>query len=323
MFDEIQSSDQVDLYERAIRFGYRVPGHGGEVSLIPISTFMDDFLGALDYDYRLSTARQPLTFPHLSRRQAAVKSSTRIIRYGDDFIEALNQFTDFDDRGRSYAMWRHIHVDSPTNQGMFFRFDFLIETEIKYAKVVLKNSETTNTNTGISAVLRRGDALYAPRVIQIWVDEDGHKVSQYFIEKYLNKPYDKHSKNGDYTDKNLKSLRFISLMRNQPDFFINWYERCVNNRNKANDYLLDDQYFEQEKITAIDLARKDDEIRFAQLETRIQALEGIQAEYELKQLQFEKELNEALYKGIARPSIRVDVAGVVILANGPYEREFI
>jgi ATP-dependent helicase HepA len=317
LFEEVNSEHQFNQYEKAFRFRYSVPGHGGVVTLIPIYGFMSDFLGSLDYEYKHSTARQPLSYPHLSRRQGAIKSGTRLIRYGDDFIEALNQFSDFDDRGRSYAIWRHIYNDSVSVKGIYFRFDFLIETEIEYAKNILKLAEITQTETAISAITRRGDALYPPRVVQIWVDEDGNQMSEDFIEKYLNSSYDKNG-NHDYKDTNLKSLRFIELMQKYPNMFANWYEHCFKMKNKAISILIKGHDYEQDKLRVIKNARIDDEIRFAQLETRIRLLEGDEKKSESDQLYIEKKINEALYEGIKKPSIRVDVAGLVILSNSGF-----
>ena len=61
----------------------------------------------------------------------------------------------------------------------------------------------------------------------------------------------------------------------------------------------------------------EDEIRYAQLCTRIQSLDGREATAEAEQLALERSLNEALHRGISSPSIKVDVAGVVFLTSEP------
>lgn len=305
--------------ETPLRFQYRVPGHGGQVTLIALSGFIEDFLGVLDYEDPRSNATQPLSYPHLARREFAVKRGTRLIRYGDDFIEALKSFSDLDDRGRSYAMWRQVHDGfAGTNNKMYFRFDFLIEAGLEHAKMVLGKAPIAHTDTAISAISRRGDALFPPLVVQIWIDEEGDEVSTEFVEKYLTKPYDKYGKNGLYIDTNLKSLRFLSLMETEPDTFANWSERCVRMRDRSKAILVAKPGYAEAKVVAIKNARIEDEVREAQLATRIRMLDGVEADSERQQLALETKLNAALYQGIESPSIKLDVAGVVILSGMPF-----
>lgn len=303
------------------RFQYRVPGRGGQATLIPLSGLLDDFLGALDYENPRSNAAQPLSYPHLSRRQSAVKSGTRLLRYGDDFIEALKSFSDLDDRGRSFAMWRQVHEGLvETENKMYFRFDFLIEAELCHAESVLEGAPITLTDTARAAISRRGDALFSPLVVQVWIDEEGDALSTGFVEKYLTLPYDKHGKNGTHIDTNLKSLRFRSLMEVAPDTFANWGERCVRMRDRAKAILIARPTLADAKIVAIKHARIEDEVREAQLATRIRMLDGVEADSEREQLALETKLNAALYQGIETPSIKVDVAGVVILSSMSFPR---
>ena len=56
-------------------------------------------------------------------------------------------------------------------------------------------------------------------------------------------------------------------------------------------------------------------MRYAQLAARIQSLEGIEAKAEEEVLALEVKLHEALYAGIADPSIKVDVVGVIFLSH--------
>lgn len=305
------------------RFQYKVPGQrGGASTLIALSWFMGDFMGALDYDDPRSTSAHPLSFPHCARRQTALKKRTRLIRYGDEFIEALKAFSDLDDRGRSYAMWRHIHNDLPVGDiHMYFRFDFLIESSLKDAESVLENSPKRISGAARAAVSRRGDALFPPILEQIWMDEEGDEPTPEFLSSFLTRPYDKHGANGDYRDTNLKSLRFRSLMEKFPATFLNWEQRCIRMRDKAKDILIAREHLANAKAAAIRRARIEDVVREAQLATRIRMLDGVEADSEQVQLAFESNLNSALYRGIENPSIKVDVAGMVILSCRPFPLE--
>jgi ATP-dependent helicase HepA len=301
------------------RFQYQVPGHAGQATLIPLFGFLDNFLGVLDYEDRRSTSSQPLTYPHCARRPNAVRTGNRLLRYGDDFIETLKSFSDLDDRGRSFAMWRQFHKDLiRTDSGMYFCFDFLVEGELDGAKSVLAGAPITLTDTARAAISRRRDSLFPPIIVKVWIDEEGDEPSIDFIEKYLELPYDKLGKDSRYIDTNLKSLRFRSLMDALPDTFANWGERCARMRDRAKAILLARPSLAEAKITAIKRARIEDEIREAQLATRIRMLDGVESESEHKQLELETQLNQALYQGIKNPIVKIDVAGVVILTDTPF-----
>lgn len=315
-----QSQSKSLSVDKAFRFQYKSPDQGGQATLISLSAFIDDFLGTLDFVDRRSTSKQPLSYPHLSKRQSAVASGVRLLRYGDTFVEALKSFTDNDDRGRSYAMWRRFYDGvSDTEVGMYFRFDFLIETDLEEAKTAIGNSKISLTDTARAAIKRRGDALFAPQVVQIWIDEEGQELSEEFITAYLSPSYDKVGKNGSYVDTNLKSTRLRSLIESNPDAFGNWRQRCSRMRDRAKEILSNRTALHDSKNAAIKRAHIEDEIREAQLSTRIRLLEGVEAESEREQLSTEISLNEALYNGIRKPFIRVDVAGMVILSNTPFQ----
>jgi ATP-dependent helicase HepA len=100
-----------------------------------------------------------------------------------------------------------------------------------------------------------------------------------------------------------------------PNTFANWCERCTRIRDRARDILVSRQEFEANKKSAISRAKVEDDVRYAQLTTRIQSLEGTEAEAEKVQLALETKLHAALYSGIANPSIKVDVVGVVFLSR--------
>lgn len=300
------------------RFRYQVPGHGGQTTLIALSGFLDDFIGALDYDDPRSSSRQPLSYSHCARRQTGVRNNSRLIRYGDEFIEALKSFSDMDDRGRSFALWRNIRKDySEIEPKFYFRFDFLVEANLTQTEAVLERFQM-RTDTACAAMTRRGDALFSPFVDRIWIDENGFEPSAEFIAQFLDLPFNKHGLNSCYVDTNLKSTRLRALMKAAPDAFENWNLRCVRMRDTAKAKLLARASLSEAKQAALARARVEDEVRQAQLRTRIQSLTGREADVERARLTAEQAINESLYRGIAAPSIKVDVAGVVLLSASPY-----
>lgn len=300
------------------RFRYQPPGHGGQATLIALSGFLDSFIGVLDYEHPRSTSLQPLSYPHCARRQTGVRNGTRLIRYGDEFIEALKSFSDMDDRGRSYALWRHARIDyAEAEPKFYFRFDFLVEANLSEAEAALERFQM-RTDTSCAAMARRGDALFPPFVDRIWVDEDGFEPSTDFIERFLDLPYDKHGRNPRYVDTNLKSWRLRRLMEAAPDAFANWDLRCVRMRDTAKETLLARTRLADSKRAALARARVEDEVRQAQLLARIQSLTGRESDLERNQLEAEQAISKGLYGGISDPVIKVDVAGVILLSATPY-----
>ncbi|MBF0239226.1 MAG: SWF/SNF helicase family protein [SAR324 cluster bacterium] len=311
------------------RFLYQKPEQEGkgQRTLISINMFLEDFFGAIDFEAPGANAKRPPSHVYSYFRNTAVRRRVRLLRYGDSFVESVKSFTDHDDRGRSFALWRQLSdsfdpqlqtLDGFEQQGfaLFFRFDFLIESKLDSVYSVLK-SQKHNTQASRSALKRRGDALFPPTVVHLWLDEEGNVPDSELIETCLDQPYSKNKDSNDYHDTNLNPNRFSSLIRSTPDFFDNWNLRCHRMREKALSILVNQQDLQDSQRDAIKNAKIQDEIRYAQLSTRIQHLTGKEADNEQKQLIFEKKLNEALYDGIQDPMIHLDVVGVVFLTNKP------
>ncbi|REE06571.1 ATP-dependent helicase HepA [Paraburkholderia sp. BL27I4N3] len=318
LFSVIPEETKKQLVEVPSRFQYCPPERGGQATLIPLSGFLDQFLGAIDYEAPGGTSSRPRSYPHAAHRGTAVKGGIRPLRYGDEFVEAIKSFSDSDDRGRSFAMWRQIHTGLPGRRlQMFFRFGFLIEARIDEAEHILTQEKTVPTSVADRAVLRRrGDALFQPFTFKVWVDEEGDMPSPEFTDMYLDVPY---AKNGadNYIDKNIESSHFDALRASRPDLFDNWSQRCSRVRDHAFEIAKNSPLLFDRKRLALETAKDEDRGRYAQLATRINALTGSESRAEQARLTLEQHLNDALYAGIATPTIKVDVAGVIFLSSEP------
>ena len=306
--------------EQTFRFQYCKPGEGGRATLIPLSGFLADFIGVLDYSAPGSNSSRPRSYPYVYRRASATNRGVRLLRYGDIFVEAIKSFSELDDRGRSFAMWRYYpKIEGPNFEDpkLYFCFDFLIETYLADAFKILDASFLANTKTAQSALVRRGDALFAPSLTRVWIDEDGEESDKAFVQTYLECPYvrEEVAQKEGYFDKNLNVGRLSQLEEALPNYFIGWRERCTHMLQRARTILVQSNEFREKQQEAIERARIQDEIRYAQLDTRINILHGMESETEHKQLLIEKNLNESLYEGINNPSIKLDVVGAVFLSR--------
>lgn len=303
--------------EQPVRLHYHPPESKDKATLIPLAGFLNDFLGAIDYDAPGSRASEPRSFPHMAHRTTAVKRGVRLLRYGDEFVEAVKAFSDIDDRGRSFALWRQVHDGlAPGEFKMCFRFDFLIEVALDKSEAVLAARLGAKRMAAQAVLSRRGDALLAPFIIQVWLDEEGDEVAPEAVARLLTPEYNKLGCN-DYIDKNLGAEHFRALKRQAPDTFANWYERCLRMNKRAHALVLARPELAALKRAALARARAEDDVRHAQMRTRIRSLNGAEAEAESAEFELEQRLNDALYEGIANPVVRVDVTGVVFLAEQP------
>jgi ATP-dependent helicase HepA len=317
LFDYVEESSSLTrgTMDPPFRFQYKKFGSQFAATLIPLSEILEYFLGAIDFDASISNSQRPFSYINTCHRTTAVRRGCQLIRYGNEFVEAVKEFSDVDDRGRSFAMWRQFYKGlSYDGSRMFFRFDFLIEARLDEAKGVLVGSELQQSKFIESSLARRGDSLFPPRAMRVWIDEEGDEPDPEFVEMFLSPCYLKKG-NDRYKDKNLNSKWFRSLMSIQPEEFSNWNERCKRMQDRAYAIMNARQELSEQKCAAINKARIEDEVRYAQLTTRIQTLEGNEAAAELAQRNLEARLNSALYKGINDPIIRIDVAGVVLLSN--------
>jgi ATP-dependent helicase HepA len=300
------------------RFHYCPPDVGAvNATLIPLSEFLEEFLGAIDFDAPGNRSTKPQSYPYVTHRPTAVKRHVRPLRYGNEFVEAIRSFSEIDVRGRSYAMWRQFPNEFSSKEiRTCFRFDFLVETSFEEALEILSLTKNHSLESARSSLARRGDTLFRPSVLQIWLDSDGDELPTDFVERYLDLEYAKEGR-GTYADKNLDASYLAALSSWSPDTLVNWADRCERMRDKAKALVLSKPELVQKQKDSLSRAMAEDEIRYAQLLTRIQSLDAREAVSETEQLALEQSLSEALHRGISSPSIKVDVAGAVFLTGEP------
>lgn len=300
------------------RFHYCPPDAGtGRPTLIPLSEFLEEFLGAIDFDAPGNRSSRPQSYPYVAHRPSAVKRRVRPLRYGTEFVESIRSFSELDVRGRSYAMWRQFPGEFlPKEIRTCFRFDFLVETYLDGALEVLAQERDSANASARSSLARRGDTLFRPTVIQVWLDEEGDELPAEFVERYLAPEYAKEG-GGGYVDKNLDASFLAAFRLWSPDTLANWGKHCERMRDKAKAIAKAKPELLERQKDSLGRALAEDEIRYAQLRTRIQSLDGREAVAEAEQLVLESSINEALHRGISSPSIKVDVAGAVFLTSEP------
>lgn len=301
------------------RFKYVPSGNGGQATLIPLASFVDRFLGALDYDAPGSSSRNPTSYVHSYHRKTAIKSKARPMRYGCEFGEALKAFSDVDDRGRTYVCWRQVKGSLPiSSPGLYFRFSFLIEANAGPVEDLFAASSGVGMADALPSVRRRLEAAFAPSVVEVWLDENGNPPPTDLVQDLLASAYDKTGAGGLYLDKNLRTGRLKMVQSLMPDAFGQWGTLCRRLRDAATDRVARSAELKMRIDGAKARTQLVQEIRLSQLAARIQHLTGTEAAGERAQMAFEERLGSAVEQGIMLPSIKIDVAGAVWLTAHPF-----
>jgi ATP-dependent helicase HepA len=238
MFDRSAEHTGGNRLAPSFRFRYVAPG-SRNATLIPLSGFLNDFLGALDFDTPGGGVNRPLSYPYSYRRQTAIRQKVRTLRYGSEFVEALKSFADFDDRGRSFAIWRTIVPDgTEASLGVYYQFCFVVDGEIEEGwnvKSPARQSLGENATELKNAVRRRIDSVFPPFVFQLWLDEEARIVEPNFAARFLASDLESNTRR---IDVNLRASRLSMALRSPAEVFQNWKERCARMRESALKHLL-------------------------------------------------------------------------------------
>jgi ATP-dependent helicase HepA len=319
LFDKVLEHDITDSHppDPPYRFRYQKPRSGRPATLIPLAGFLYDFIGALDVDAPEGSARQPLSHKYSAHRKTAITRGARVLRYGDAFVEALKSFSDTDDRGRSFGIWRQ-HPSAPsTGIALYFRFDFLVEIDLTEAERCLQQAGLLQSAAARAAMRRRGDGLLPPAAVRVWVADSGEHVDPQLVAGCLSLPYSRDPATATHGDTNLSAARLHALSQSLPEIFGAWPERCARGSQRAHALVVANADLRNRQAEALRSANQEGASRMAQLAARIHSLEGVEAEKEQAALKLETALNEALLSGITQPSIKLDVAGFVTLSREP------
>lgn len=317
--DNLQFRIQVEPWEGGLPAGEQVfrlayDRNGQRSTLLSLPTFVNSFLGTIDTDNRNSRPSQPLTFPYAFRRGSALSRQgmargVRPLRYGDPLVESLSAFCDYDDRGRSFAMWRHLPCHAARDASgidLYFRFDLYVEA----SHIALSGADDAD----MRALRRRASGMFPPQCHTLWVSIDGAITDEPPTE--LRAPYTPAPKlPGDGCDYNVNPQRWYALERaGILPWLPAWMQHCLQARDASIRHLRASPTMQRDIQTALTaLGRQRDE-RLAQLRVRALRLENAARAAELEQLTSETTLFDRLAKSIASPGVRVDVAGAVFVS---------
>ncbi|MVA26558.1 protein DpdE [Agrobacterium vitis] len=289
----------------------------GRATLVPLETFYARCQSAVDRSQAAALARKIRTVPLTFRRRTALSRAgqsmeTRILRYGDPFINGMWSITQADDRGRSTALWRYLPGHKSDGQSnLFFRFDYIVEADISGAtEVLLAASRITRSSQ--AAVLRRGDMALPPFFYTVWLDRDLNLVEDASILRNLEVDYRPEPSGDGGRDFNLNPRRWHQLDRLDIPELGNWAGLCIEARRRSEELLRTSPSFVQKLASAFNHASETDIGRIGQLAARAQRNGRPD---EIADLALEQALSGALLEGIVAPRIHVDAVRACFLSG--------
>jgi len=285
-------------------------------TLLPLDQYMENFLPSIDFAARGGSSRRPRSFPFSYRRETAISKQVQLLRYGNAFIDGIMDFTNQDDRGKSFALWRCApSYETQESVDLFFRFDVIVEVDLGPALNACEEFNMQGIDTMKHALRRQGDAVFPPQYQTVWLNSDfetpNDKIHQDFLElEYRKRP----SKNGTF-DKNINSKRWEWLWKSNLSFFSDWEHLCYVARNEALASFKKMTNLEKIVENSMSQAQREDDKFFSQLQSRIHSLEAVERSVELQNLQTQKKLRKSLQEGISNPKVTIDSVGAVFLSD--------
>jgi ATP-dependent helicase HepA len=311
--------DPLPAREEVFRLGYN--RETGASTLMTLNAFIAEFIGTIDTEASHSSSRNPLTFAYAFRRNTALSKQgmarkIRPLRFGDALVESLYSFCESDDRGRIYAMWRHVPAYEPRDASgvdLFFRLDFLVEGDLPAGSLA--------TGDAVRALRRRMDGHFPPQFHTVWVLPGGHCTTESPPE--LQTPYTKGgAETGSGRDYNLNAKRWQVLeMRSDIPWTTHWSKHCNEASAAAKTFLAQLDQVKQRIHRGLSSLRAQHDARAAQLTARATRLQGAAQETELADLREEGHLHQRLVTALGSPRFRMDAAGAVFVApTCPFNR---
>ncbi|NYT32076.1 protein DpdE [Rhizobium sp. WYCCWR 11128] len=302
--------------EAATPFRYIYSTIPGRHTLVPMQTFVANCGSALDLGPRRQGDTTIRTMPYTFRRRTALHPRARangvgLLRYGDDLISGISAFTESDDRGRCFAMWRFApdHSGDPVAD-IYFRFDFVLEADGTAAACVLAD-HGRDTGAARAAIRRRSDMALPPFYRSIWLDRELAPVKDEALLARLGHPYNVEPDRSGAVDLNLTARRWQRLLQMKLPELAYWGELCGKARAMAEEVLR----VNSEVVTSLgeseQRAARVDRGRLGQLRARARA--GA-TEAESAEFAFEEQLAAAVRAGINAPRVQLDTIGAVFIS---------
>jgi ATP-dependent helicase HepA len=251
--------------------------------------------------------------PGTFRREAAVESpGLTLYRLGEPLVDALEEYVQWDDRGRAFAVWRHDpRLDAaPGAEWTYFRFDYVVEADTSPAEAVLAAGAWRHASP--AALRRRADALLPPAVATVFVRADGTEAADPLHLRILNRPYKKQEDGGLDHSLTKERLPVLDLVVDRAQ----WPALCRDARS-VGERVLRDRPELRERLAGVAVrAEATLEERVARLRRRADAAADESERLVLvAETELEARIADALVAGVREPRLKLDSVGFCILSG--------
>lgn len=305
--------DALPAREQVFRLGYSREPRAS--TLMTLNAFIMEFLGTIDTEAPHSSSRNPLTFAYAYRRNTALSKrgttrKVRPLRFGDALVESMYSFCESDDRGRIYAMWRHLPSYEPrdaSNVDLFFRFDFLVEADLV--------PDGQPEDDSVRALRRRVDGHFPPQFQSLWVLPDKQCTTEpppALLMPYSPRGSAEHGAGRDY-NVNARRWQLLDMQRDIP-WTTEWSRHCEEAKALAKEFLAQLEEVRDRVRRGLNGLKQQHDARAAQLTARATRLQGAARDAELAELRVEDGLHGRLVDAVGSPHLRLDSAGAVFVA---------
>ncbi len=301
--------DDVFQYEftRRVDYGNQVPY--GKDTLIPIDEFKRFFVSSID-DVEMEKPTVFTTVPLTFHRGISQRRCCRLLRVGDPFVDAMEAFTRWDDRGCSYAFWRYVpSYRAEENPAVFFRFDFVVSPAFAPLKALCERYGDASWN----AVVRRTQTIMQPRFTTMWLDSDLERVSSKHDCARLLAPAFSKGRSVFKEDFNLNRNRWDAVAKLY-DMSL-WRDRCIAARETSERLLRKQSGLPKLSSDCVEKVERQGNKIQQQFRSRLAMANGEAKSSLEKDLQFEEELLTAQVEAFMNPDLRVDSVGAIFLSN--------
>jgi ATP-dependent helicase HepA len=275
-------------------------------TLVPL----DLLTGTNGKDPLALTLLEPKTFNRVS---VLKNPSVGLLRIGEPFVDSINEYIDWDDRGRASALWRYVPSweKSEASDWMGFRFVFFVTADCNKA---IASARRMIPGAHEPALVRRGDFLFEPFLLDWVTGIDGEHVLDGRILQAVSFPF-KSGIRGSY-DWSLANER-LEILNSLVDSK-RWPGLCRSCRAKAEVQMREDEGFKSRVQSAALAACNKLSARTQSLDLRVLELSRRASaflESEARELSTEKQLAEDFLSGIRNPMVRLDSISFFVLSG--------
>ena len=259
------------------------------------------------------------------------KGDVQLSRYGSPFINNIEKWLEWDDRGRVFLLGAiEPSYDGPPK--VFLLFDLSIHVDIRFiTETIAAWSAQYDLSVDESSIQRMCDTWLPPQDEKIILCEDYSEFSQslqdednrtifenYFEDDYFITDIPKYTPSEGYGDINLRRQR-IDTMRERTELpehlkeifeENNWHDFVITGAATA-EQLVGERYLASPKV---ETAKRRLTEKITELKDKLQtANQADQRWFELNLL-----LAEGCLKGIYKPAIKMDACGGILYSNTNY-----